>query len=220
MRVTMDLNTIGIDPDIWRILWDNIENEKYDTKHLLDSMSPHQVESKAWLVKQLVPYLLEKDDIRVQLFGGWVGFPIVALLNSVLDISFVENLDLDPDSIHIFKQYMRLKNYDFSARCKDVQEKSPNDKTTNLVINTSSEHMPDMKDIIKKKYIDPFFHLRNYEKPLFAMQSNNMFHIHDHMNCVNSRWELEEKSGLSDIKYSGKLKMSNGYERYMVIGYA
>ena len=220
MRATMDLNTIGIDPDIWRILWDNIESEKYDTRHLLDCMSPHQIESKGWLVEKITPYLLEKDDIHVQLFGGWVGFPIVALLNSSLDISFVENIDLDAESLHIFRQYMLSKNYNFSDRHGDVQENGPLDEKANLVINTSSEHMPNMDNIIQKKYVEPFFHRRNYEKPLFAIQSNNMFHIDDHINCVNSRWELEDKCGLSDIKYSGKLKMSIGYERYMVIGYA
>lgn len=212
MRAMMDLNTIGIDPDIWRILWDNIESEKYDTRHLLDCMSPHQIESKGWLVEKITPYLLEKDNINVQLFGGWVGFPIVALLNSSLDISFVENIDLDAESLHIFRQYMHLKNYDFTDTCNDAQKHSPLDSKANLVINTSSEHMPDMKDLIKgRKY---------NKKTLFAIQSNNMFHIDDHTNCVNSRWELEDKCGLSNIKYSGKLKMSIGYERYMVIGYA
>lgn len=208
----MDLNTIGIDPDIWRILWDNVENEKYNTKHLLDCMSRHQIESKGWLVEKITPYLLERDNINVQLFGGWVGFPIVALLNSTLDISFVENIDLDAESLHIFRQYMHLKNYNFTDKCHDVQKHSLRDNKTNLVINTSSEHMLDMKDLIKD---------RKYKKStLFAIQSNNMFHIDDHINCVNDRYELIEKSGLSDIKYSGKLKMSNGYERYMVIGYA
>ena len=140
----MDLNTIGIDPDIWRILWDNTENNKYDTRHLLDCMSPHQIESKGWLVEKITPYLLEKDNINVQLFGGWVGFPIVALLNSTLDIFRVENIDLDAESLHIFRQYMHLKNYDFIDRCDDVQNHSPRDNKADLVINTSSEHMPDM----------------------------------------------------------------------------
>ena len=98
----MDLNTIGIDPDIWQILWENTASEKYDIKHLLDSMSPHQIESKVWLVDKIIPHLLEKDNIHVQLFGGWIGFPIVALLNSTLDISFVENIDLDVKSLNVF----------------------------------------------------------------------------------------------------------------------
>ena len=45
-----------------------------------------------------------------------------------------------------------------------------------------------------------------------------MFHLEEHINCVNSKKELEEKSGLNKILYSGKKVLSNGYERYMVLG--
>ena len=46
-----------------------------------------------------------------------------------------------------------------------------------------------------------------------------MFHIDDHINCVNDENELVEKSGLSQIMYKGSLDMPNGYQRFMVIGY-
>ena len=46
-----------------------------------------------------------------------------------------------------------------------------------------------------------------------------MFHIDDHINCVNSENELIEKSELSKIMYKGSLDMSNGYRRFMAIGY-
>lgn len=211
MRVTMDLNTIGIDPDLYNVLKEAAHRE-YDVYHILDSMSEHQLESKAWLVENVMPFILEKENINVQLYGGWVAFPIVSFLHSVFDIGFIENIDLDENSIVLFKQYMRLKNYEHYGRPHNTSMRGPHDMDIDLVINTSSEHMPDMKELVKDKYYK--------RKPLFAIQSNNMFHIDDHINCVNDRYELIEKSGLSDIKYSGKLKMSNGYERYMVIGYA
>ena len=46
-----------------------------------------------------------------------------------------------------------------------------------------------------------------------------MFYVDDHINCVNNEEELEEKSGLSKIMYRGSLDMSNGFKRFMVIGY-
>lgn len=55
---------------------------------------------------------------------------------------------------------------------------------------------------------------------LFAVQSNNMFHIDDHINCVNNEDELAENVGLKRILYKGSLDMDNGYKRFMVIGYA
>ena len=52
---------------------------------------------------------------------------------------------------------------------------------------------------------------------IFALQSNNMFDLEEHTNCVNSHEELAQKSGLNKILYSGKMILDN-YERYMVIG--
>ena len=52
---------------------------------------------------------------------------------------------------------------------------------------------------------------------IFALQSNNMFDLEEHTNCVNSHEELAQKSGLNKILYSGKMTLDN-YERYMVIG--
>ena len=69
--------------------------------------------------------------------------------------------------------------------------------------------MIDLPYLIKfKKYND---------KCIFALQSNNMFHIDDHFNCVESVDELVEKSKLKKIIYKGKKEFDN-YERYMVIG--
>ena len=99
----------------------------------------------------------------------------------------------------------------YRGRLGDVREKHRFDKRINLVINTSSEHMPDLKKIIKDK---------DYPHDcLFALQSNNMFYIEDHINCVNNEDELVKKSGLSKIMYKGSLDMPNGYKRFMVIGY-
>jgi hypothetical protein len=70
--------------------------------------------------------------------------------------------------------------------------------------------MPDLPDLIKNKSYN--------SKCFFALQSNNMFHLEEHINCVHNVKELESKSGLSNILYSGTLEMPNGYERYMVIG--
>jgi hypothetical protein len=70
--------------------------------------------------------------------------------------------------------------------------------------------MPDLPILIKDKKYKP--------QCFFALQSNNMFHLEEHINCVHNVKELESKSELSNILYSGTLEMPNGYERYMVIG--
>ena len=211
MTVIMDLNTIGIDPAIYKVLRE-AAFRKYDMFHVLDSMSKHQMESKIWLVETITPFVCNDGKINVQLYGGWIGFPLVQLMKTAFDVGMVENIDIDKESLFIFRQYMLAKGYDHCDTNMDVSDHSNNDKRTDLVINTSSEHMPDMKDLIEGK--------RYGSETLFAIQSNNMHHISDHINCVTTRWELEDKCGFSDIRYSGKIKMHNGYERYMVIGYA
>lgn len=220
MRVMMDLNTIGIDPAIWRTLWDMSENpHKYDYRHFLDSMSPHQLESKVWLVDELTKILFERDSLKIQLYGGWVGVAISALLHHRLDIEYIENVDIDPKAIAMFRKYMLFKGHKFWDRCHDVTRRGPRDHEIDLVINTSSEHMPNMKELVGFRKLKD----ERYRKDtLFAIQSNNMFHLEEHINCVNSADELFEKSGLHEkgILYSGEIEMRNGYKRFMVIGYA
>jgi hypothetical protein len=211
MKVIMDTNITGIDPKVWQILWDAC-NEGYDIRHFLDSMSPNQIQSKIWLTDTLEMILMDKNNIKVQLLGGWFGFPLCNLLMQKLNISLVENVDIDPRALRIFRKYHSdIEGVVFDSHERDACAVGNRDKDFHLIINTSSEHMVSLPEIIKNKK-------HNFEC-LFALQSNNMFHIDDHINCVNDENELVEKSGLSQIMYKGSLDMPNGYQRFMVIGY-
>jgi len=205
----MDSKSI-IDPVYWKILWQALD-AGYDMKQMLDSLSPNQFESKLWLVEMLSMYSIKNP--RIQLFGGWNGFPLIDLLMEEFEPTLIENIDLDKDAIKVYKNYIKNKQLDtniFRARHANVCEPYKFDKKIDIVINTSSEHMPDLPELIKNK---------TYKKTcLFALQSNNMFHVEDHINCVNNKNEFAQKSGLSNILYSDSLTMPNGYERYMVIG--
>lgn len=206
-----DTKFIGIEPKYWKALWFAARNN-YDLKHFIDSLSPNQLECKYWLVETLA-CLIDKPDLRIQLLGGWFGFPISDILLENFDIKYIQNIDIDEKAIKVYRKFSEaMPNQRFECLVCDACTPYKLDKDIDIVINTSSEHMPDLKEIRKNK---------DYKKDcLFAIQSNNMFHIEDHINCVNGEDELIEKSGLTDIKYTGKLEMSNGYERYMVIGYA
>ena len=52
---------------------------------------------------------------------------------------------------------------------------------------------------------------------MFAIQSNNMHHIEDHINCSSSLEEFKIKTKFNKIIYEGTKKFDN-YERYMLIG--
>ena len=203
-----DLNITGIEDTIFACMYTAAELG-IDFYHFLDSFSPSQLESKTWLVDALS--LMDIDNPKIQLFGGWNGILITRLLIQNLNIKRIHNIDLDEKSINIFKKYREeTKDKRLDGTHGDVRNPHKYDASTNVVINTSSEHMPDLPELIKNKTYK--------ENCIFAIQSNNMFHIPDHINCVNSEDELIKKCQFKKVFYSSKLSMKNGYERYMVIG--
>ena len=79
-----------------------------------------------------------------------------------------------------------------------------------LLINPSCEHMYYMKDLLKKQF--------KYARPLCVFQSTDNDEYDDHINCVKDPEELADQANLIDIKYMGTKKLSNGMNRFMVIG--
>ena len=210
----MDSNIIGIDPAIHASM-KTAARMGVDFEHFIDSFSPSQVESKMWLVDALS--IIPIKEPQIQLFGGWNGIVLTRLLIQNLDnVKRIHNIDLDEKAINVFLKY-RWETQDDNREKRlyathgDVRTPHKYDRHIDIVINTSSEHMPNLKEIIKDKEYKP--------ECLFALQSNNMFYVEDHINCVNNEEELIEKSGLSKVVYKGSLDMSNGYKRFMVIGY-
>jgi hypothetical protein len=199
-----------IDPIYWKVLHDTI-SKGYNAKQALWSISPDQIKCKTWLVKELLNIPFEKPV--VQLYGGWFGFPLIDFLERHFKLSKVENIDIDPIAIYAFKMFRKYKKLSRSKYIKNANsiiDYTELDKETDLVINTSCEHMPDLPILIKNK---------KYKKTcVFALQSNNMYHLEEHTNCCDSEYHLAEKSELRHVLYKGKKLMGNGFERYMVIG--
>jgi len=80
----------------------------------------------------------------------------------------------------------------------------------NLVINSSSEHMTeDWFNRIRHKSMD--------SPPIVAIQSNNLFDIPEHVNCVHSIDHMKKKFPMKEILFEGELQLS-GYKRVMLIG--
>lgn len=211
------MKNIGIiDPVYWEIL-NYASRNNLNIHQILQSISSDQLNCKSWLIEELS--ILPYNYKNVQLYGGWYGWPLIDLLLKSLDTEYILNIDKDKEAINICYQFKKLKGFDKNTiQCKNEDVSVPrerakwkqHDGTFDLVINTSSEHMADLPILINNKTYNP--------NCVFALQSNNMFHLEEHINCVNSKKELEEKSGLNKILYSGKKVLSNGYERYMVIG--
>jgi hypothetical protein len=196
-----------------------------DASHFIDSMSPSQVESKEWLCNILCNF----DHIKtVQIYGGWYSSPLIEILTDTLmsNLKWIENIDLDKFVLElsekIHRERLEAQGTEYWVTNDTVLSPSPRSFDTDLVINTSSEHMPHLKDILENKNYRTIKSVKKLKTPrvpcVFAIQSNNMFHIDDHINCVDSEEELLDNCKFQRVLYKGTLGMPNGYKRFMVIG--
>ena len=160
-------------------LFKKIMAEARHNKDLLDSVSPNQYRSKEVLIKHVENLQLVDQNSEIVIFGGWYGTILIPAFKYVDRITLI---DKDKNIIGVAKNRLfdHYKNVDFIS--KDVFDWAPDSKrikTCNLIINTSCEHMSSMKN------------LELDTKAYFAYQSNNMYDIEGHINCVSSIEEFK-----------------------------
>ena len=160
-------------------LFKNIMAEARHNSDLLDSFSPNQFKSKEKLINHVRDMKILKSTSEIVIFGGWYGSILIPAFKEVKQITLIDK-DKDVVSISKNRLFTHYNNVDFIS--KDVFEWAPDSsriKKCNLIINTSCEHMTSMKKL-------------NLEtKAYFAYQSNNMYDIEGHINCVSSIEEFK-----------------------------
>ena len=165
--------------DIDLQLFKNIMQEGRTNTDLLDSYSPNQFKSKERMVKLIRDQLIVSTNSEIVIFGCWYGSILIPAFKEVKRITAI---DINPTTISIAKNrlFNHYKNVDFI--CDDVfkwASDSSRIKKTDLIINTSCEHMRPMKE------------LKLNTNAHFAFQSNDMFDIPDHINCVKGLGEFK-----------------------------
>ena len=172
--------------DIDLQLFKNIMAESRHNSDLLDSFSPNQFKSKERLISLIKEEMKSTICSEVVILGGWYGSILIPSFKNSKRITLI---DKDEKVISIAKNrlFNHYKNVDFI--CDDVFNWAPNSsriKNTDLLINTSCEHMPSMK----KLNLNTYAH--------FAFTSNNMYDIEGHINCVSSieefKWQLPDNA--------------------------
>ena len=160
-------------------LLQNIMEEVRENKDLLDSFSPNQFKSKLTLINHIKDLNILNKDSEIVIFGSWYGSILIPAFYN--DVKKITAIDLDHKVISKAK-YKIFKDYNVDFITKDVFDWAPDSsriKNTDLIINTSCEHMPSMKKL-------------NLEtKSYFAYTSNNMYDIEGHINCVSSIEEFK-----------------------------
>ena len=200
------LTTIKKEPDI--------ENA------LLDSFSTPQVNAKMNIVNHLDKLGLINEKSEVVIFAGWFGSIFIpALAPRVKKITLI---DMDERVINVAKNRLFM-NYSVDVPVKNRMFNDPHNvqfivgdifemfkreyETTDIFINTSCEHMRPMSEwgpkgprslYANSPFGEPItrkvpWWTRMKEGCHFAFQSNDMFNIDTHINCVNDIDEFEKQ---------------------------
>jgi hypothetical protein len=199
---------------------------KIDTQHLhhwmqairqsnnpmrtMDAFWSGQLNSKEWLIDSLEfvvrPYV-NKQEVTIDIHGGWVGVLASMLFQSNLHISKIRSIDIDPHCQHIALAMNKLEEIEkrFTAVTDDMLNV---DSSADIVINTSCEH------ITQEQYDLWLSRLPN--KSLLVLQSND-YEIDEHIRTCKSLDDFKKQSNIKVI-FQGKLELPM-YTRYMLIGY-
>jgi len=204
--------------------WKNAlsSSEPYLLKRVLDSMNQSQLESKLWIIQELIK--LEIKPKRVAILAGWYAQYIVPLLyDNFQSLQFAENYEIDQDvkrlSYKFNKRLKEDKKYEITIRNVMFDRihgswqhgSGGHQLDVDIIINCACEHMYPMWKF--KELNKPV--LRN---PMYILQSSDDDQYSDHINCVNSEEELIDQARIKDVMYSGAKLLSNKSTRFMVIG--
>jgi len=200
-----------------------------DVEILNDALSRSQIKSKIWLIEELAKIDTNYDNVMVM--AGWFG-QLKILYDKRLTYAKMRIVELDKTacetSDYIFN-LTNLENYKVKSVNADINnltlhkngyewdvENFKEDTrygekfSPNLIINTSAEHMTDeWYKQIRFKDME--------SKPIVAIQSNNLFDIPEHINCVHSVDHMKKKFPMKEILFEGELQLK-GYKRVMLIG--
>ena len=196
----------------------NIMKEVRENKYFLDSLSPNQFVSKEFLINNIKNLNILNSESEIAIFGCWYGSILIPAFYN--DVKRITAIDIDKKVISIAKHriwqarppeqaFTDYKKVDFITN--DVfswAEDSNRIKRTELIINTSCEHMKPMKEL---KILN---HINSY----FAFQSNDMYQFEDHVNCVDSMEDFKQQlPDNAKILIEDDIKDERG-TRFLLIG--
>ena len=211
----------------------------YDMNALADAFSRGQVRSKIWLVEELKK--VQNNFEMIHIHAGWFGQSRLYFDKAGIDYDKIRILETDhiaaQVSDYVFNidqiEGYRVKSGEarlpmindaeevkemnwvtrtgFEYKIKNYKKDTEYLEKTNpdLIINTSAEH-----------FNSSWYHkfcIRAECDPLYVIQSNNLFNIPEHYNCVHSIEHMLKKFPMERLEYAGELELP-GYKRFMLIG--
>ena len=196
---------------------------------IVDVMSRSQVKSKIWLIEELEKIRSSYNNVLIM--AGWFG-QLNALFDQKIDYDKIRIVELDKSACEVSDQIFnlhRLANYKVKSVNADINNltlhkngyewnvENFKDSTSysekflpDLIINTSAEHMTE-------EWFNQIRFKEMESNPIVAIQSNNLFDIPEHINCVHSVDHMKKKFPMKEILFEGELQLK-GYKRVMLIG--
>jgi len=219
----------GPDNDsLFRAINDYIKKDK-DIAIIQDAMSRSQMRSKIWLVDELSKINSKFDNVLV--LASWFG-QLKFIYNNKLKFEKMRLVELDRDACEISDSIFNLydiENYKvksinaninnltlhkngYAWTVENLKENTGYEEKflPDLIINTSAEHMTE-------EWFNQIRFKEMESNPIVAIQSNNLFDIPEHINCVHSVDHMKKKFPMKEILFEGELQLK-GYKRVMLIG--
>lgn len=185
-----------------------------------DAFSHSQIKSKLWLAEHLniwLPkYTINREPLDIiNWYACWIGLgPLLFLGQSVTPFREHNFIDIDASAIQNAEKilnYLRCERPHFNLIVADVNEVKTQNRSDQLFVNTSCEHISDPR------------WLQNIPKnALVVMQSTNMPHI-EHTNLSTSLdGFITSTSAEVEVLESAQLDFdypNMPFSRYMVFGF-
>jgi len=235
------LNEKDTSDKIFRSIFDY--KKKINDDAIYDAMSRSQIKSKIWLVEELSK--LDTDENRslgifplkgpvmtnIMVMAGWFGqiksifdkrmyykkMRIVELDKSacetsdyIFNLAELENYKVKSVNANINNLTLHKNGYEWDVENFKDGTKYSEKFLPDVIINTSAEHMTE-------EWFNQIRFKEMESNPIVALQSNNLFEIPDHINCVHSVDHMKKKFPMKEILFEGELQLK-GYKRVMLIG--
>lgn len=173
---------------------------------MTDATSKGQLASKIWL-SETVRHLLHQRFNNVLLCGGWYG-TLIPIFNHYNQSDGYTSIDIDPSCKAVFDTVVSSVRETKEVVSKTADMYGYDYVDHDLIINTSTEHISDIKKWLSN--------LPSGKTVL--MQNNNMYGYEGHVNCKSSIEEfLHEVEPVLRVLYHGSLVLPD-YTRFMICG--
>lgn len=183
--------------------------EHVKIEELRDALSDGQLLSKNWVVEVVSDLIKdgklpveEGKKLRIAVLGGWIGTLSLMLNAWELPVA-ITSVDLDERSNRVAEKL----NYDFEFTTMTMNMYDIDYKDFDLIINTSSEHIPDI----------PKWRSQIPAGKFILVQNNDFEEGNGHVSCVRNSNELRKQLKLSEVIYEGTRTFPQ-YSRFMLIG--